>query len=202
MEDPEEFLGEFVLDEVGELYKRDTSVDVSVGVHKFDLVPGFKKVAELHLADAIKDPKEELITAYWLPWKTKAITEIELGDEAEYFFTNFLGGCQLRILPAGKTEKKVKVLHIAGDGKISDDSEGKKWRAQEVEKVLNKAELGRSRSFSSTDPILSGGYAEAGEVTVVGFKDTSGWEFWAQERTEGGEVESVWKIMKAWKKSG
>ncbi|HEY5742689.1 MAG TPA: hypothetical protein VIS99_09120, partial [Terrimicrobiaceae bacterium] len=103
MEDPEEFLGEFVLDEVGELYKRNTSVDVPAGVHKFDLVPGFKKVAELHLADAIKDPKEELITAYWLPWKTKAITEIELGDEAEYFFTNFLGGCQLRILPAGKT---------------------------------------------------------------------------------------------------
>ena len=200
MEKPDQFLHEVALVESEELMKGDVHIKVPAGRHKFDLVRGFNGTAELRLADANQSPAEELISAYWLPFERNATTEIELGNEASYFFTSYLGGCQLRILPPSGPGGKVKVFHIAGNVSSDSDPKGKNWRASEVKRALTESERTRSRAFSSTESVVYGGYEEAREVSAVGFIRTSCWEFWAQERTDEGRVGPVWRIMKVWQK--
>ena len=204
VKDPEGFLRRYVIDEKGNL----AIGAVLAGVYDFDFVPNKdnKKIAELHKVDPDKDAGETLIKAYWLPWGSKKTREIELGDDANYFFTSFLGGCRLQIVPAGS---KVKILHIAGDkggekGKEGEGPEGAAWREKQASKKLGPA-LQRSRAFSSSTPVFKGGYREYREVCVVGFvtkpekESTPCWEFWAQAR-EGSEqtfdvwVDATWKV--------
>lgn len=100
MEKPDQFLHEVAIVESEQLMETDLHIKVPVGLHKFDLVPGFNGSVNLSLADANQSQAAEtLISAYWLPYKATGTTEIELGNEASYFFTSYLGGCQLRVLP-------------------------------------------------------------------------------------------------------
>lgn len=157
------------------------------GVYSFDLESVVGYSTAVYLRQAPADAGEAPIRAYWLPWKSRETMEIELANEANYFFTSHLGGCQLRIVPPNPPDTNIKVLHIAGDtgGTKGAGSEGKKWRTEQAEKAL-KSDLGRSRAFSSTEEINLGGYKGFGDVTVAGYKGKYGWELWAQVSDESG----------------
>jgi hypothetical protein len=172
------------------------------GVYNFDLVPhAFYGTSYALISLAPKNGNaggEDPFKAYWLPWKSREAPEIVLEDEADFFFTSRLGGCQLRIIPPAGVGTRTKVVHISGNST-------KEWRAQKAKEALKLSEWHRSRTFSSTVLIPEGGYMEVTEkdekqgqqeVNVVGFKGRFTWEFWAQQvdRAIDNKIRRVWKI--------
>ncbi len=97
-------------------------VKVMPGVHEFDLeVCQFErgnrfKQGGINLrrfgdrAKGAGDLKSNRIRAYWLPWRAAGESHIQLGNEADYFFTSALGGCRIQI-GAGPNPL---VMHISG----------------------------------------------------------------------------------------
>jgi hypothetical protein len=59
------------------------------------------------------DSKGDSIKAYWLPWKTQEATSMDLGSDANFFFTSELTNCRFSVLDPDL--KKPKVAHVAGD---------------------------------------------------------------------------------------
>jgi hypothetical protein len=98
-------LHHYAIDEAGKL----SQGVILPGVHDLDFVPSKddKNIANLHKAGPNTDAGEPLIRAYWLPWKSSNVREIEFGSAANYFFTSYLGGCRLQIAPVGS---KLKIL--------------------------------------------------------------------------------------------
>jgi hypothetical protein len=191
MKETAEFLRTVVIAESEGLKKENPPK----GVYNFDLENLAKDFAYLVRAPAgYNKAGEDLIRAYWLPWKSGQTTEIKLGTKAEYFFTSHLEGCQLRIVPPKPPNTKIKVLHIAGDtgGQKGRGPKGTEWRAEQAKKALKPSELQRSRAFSSTVLPKSGGYkdpddeGEDADATVVGYKGKDGWELWAQVTDDSG----------------
>jgi hypothetical protein len=178
---PKKFLRKVVLQESENLLKTDPPE----GLHDFDFEPTRSpSIALFGTPRPGIDPGEELITAYWLPWKSGTTLQLELGTDASYFFTSHLGGCDLRIIPPAGVGTRTKVLHIAGDtgGKDGEGAEGIEWRAKQAIDALTPSELARSWLFSSTDPYPRG-YKGSDDVQVIGFKKYY-WEMWAQETGE------------------
>ena len=198
--DPVQFLHEC---EICESFKLQDYVKVTpAGVYDFDLVPHAfygTKYTLVSLASENKNAgdREKPITAYWLPWRRNKVEQIELGNQAGYFFTSRLAGCQLRVVPPAGRGTRTKVLHIAGNTSTA-------WRSEEAKKTLKLSEWHRSRAFSSTQ-LIPTGYKEVTEedekegeqeVNVVGFKGRFTWEFWAQQidRAINNKIRRVWKI--------
>ena len=60
-------------------------------VYSFDLENWGSKFVYLLPEKSGHNAGEDLIKAYWLPWKSGGITEMELRTDANYFFTSHLG---------------------------------------------------------------------------------------------------------------
>ena len=192
---PEKFFGEVVLQEIQEL----VTADPPEGIYDFDFQPtSSPRIVLFDTARPGVDPGEELIRAYWLPWKSGTTLQLELRPGVNYFFTSHLGGCELRIVPPAGVGTHTKVLHIAGDtggeGNRGKGPGGIEWRARQAADALTRSELERSRAFSSTDPYPNG-YAGSSDVQVIGFKNDYRWELWAQETGEDfSRVSRHWRI--------
>ncbi len=169
------------------------------GVVEFDLEPYQKNAARIGVfAERGKNPtrRSHRIRAYWLPWQPNGTSTIQLGDQADYFFTSQLAGCQIRIVPGpyrfGRTNHP-RVLHIAGNVTPAHDPTGASWRNQQAQNNLDHAALGRSRALSSTGG-GSRGYQGEG-VNVVGFIRLAQWQFWGQQVDfDNITVGRVWQI--------
>jgi hypothetical protein len=120
MENPRQFMATNPIDIKGgsELDGASNGMDVGLtafkGIHDFDLEQSPKGEFHLRLYSARTKGWSlfgNRIRAYWLPWKSKGAASIQLGDEADYFFTSALGGCRIQI-GAGR---RPLVTHIAGD---------------------------------------------------------------------------------------
>ena len=103
------------------------------------------------------DPGEELIRAYWLPWKSGKTLQLELRPGVNYFFTSHLGGCELRIVPPAGVGTHTKVLHIAGDtggeGNRGKGPGGIEWRAKQAAELLRGPSCRGRRHSRPRSPI-------------------------------------------------
>jgi hypothetical protein len=68
------------------------------GVVELDLEP-FEGAAKVGDFARSGQGSTSRIKTYWLPWKSGGTSSIQLGGEADYFFTSQLAGCQIRIVP-------------------------------------------------------------------------------------------------------
>ena len=185
---PKKFLGEFAVQEMMEL----ETAKPPPGVYEFDFQPTPSPTTVLFgTPRPVDDPGEELIRAYWLPWKRRETLQLQLGPGVDYFFTAHMDGCELRTVPPAGKGTYIKVLHIAGDigGKT-----GEEWRAKQAADALTPSELQRSQAFSSTEPPPNG-YAGHSDVQVFGFKKNNSWQLWAQVTDEKAtKVSDHWRI--------
>jgi len=202
MRDPSGFLKKYPIDTRGTPNGADQQARplLGQGIAEFDLAYSSKTGKECVVLQLFQDrwgqrmgsvhkaftDKSHRITAYWLPWASKATTRIELGDEADFFFTSGLGGCRIQV--AGNV-----VAHIAGDsgGSIAKQ---KVWRDAEASKAFGE-ETGRSRAFSSTDHYgntgIFVGYRVGGIWRFAGRKVISGEDKWTvgnMTETLGGKI--------------
>jgi hypothetical protein len=129
--------------------------------------------------------KSKRVSAYWLPWASSKAVAIDLEDDADYFFTSELNGCQIRVAALG--EGNVKVIHVAGDGQNSATHEGSLWRSREAKKLLSPTQAKSSRRLSSLVPMRKDRTKYTGYMgddvqwtNVFGFRREEQWEIWTQ----------------------
>jgi hypothetical protein len=115
---------------MGELKSQHALQLTDNGVQEFDLrhaTSGKARIIEVIPFRLRRDPaatkelklkaatnKSKQVTAYWLCWSRSDTSELVLADEADYFFTSQLDGCQI-VAKDGGGGGKVAVTHIAGD---------------------------------------------------------------------------------------
>lgn len=97
------------------------------------------------LVPAGKDAPK-FIRAYYLPWKVGVATTMDLGDEADFFFTSHLTNCRFSIL--ADDPKKPKVAHVSGTGNATKRNQWEKDAG-----FVDDSSKGRARRLS-----VSGGY--------------------------------------------
>jgi hypothetical protein len=139
------------------------------------------------------------IRAYWLPWRSRHTVDVDLGADANYFFTSELNGCQFRVAPTGP--HGLRAIHVAGDSQNAATAEGSTWRnAEAMGRSGTVPEYGRSRALSSSHAFGAPGPPARNTVGYGGFEWTNvfgfrhapifgpaRWEFWYQsvERIAG-----------------
>ncbi|MEH6405032.1 MAG: hypothetical protein V7750_16765 [Sneathiella sp.] len=112
------------------------------------------------------EPEEfSTISIYWLPSKEHAVTNIQLGDEADFFLTTTLNGCRIEIENSDIPE----ILHIAGG--YSNE------RQLEVADEYFGERPHRGISYAPNQ-----GYANADNAIFYGIRDrrTNQWQFYIQ----------------------
>lgn len=120
---------------------------------------------------------QKKIKAYWLPWKTLKAVAMDMGDDAQYFFTSQMTGCRFSVLT--KEGAPVKVAHIAGT--LSQPK-----RSAEEDKLVTQMggpEQVRARSLSvsgASEHGYSGQTADPGSAFVYGVFEDGAWHFGAQ----------------------
>jgi hypothetical protein len=202
MQDPSGFLKKYPIDTRGTPNGSDQMgrAILQQGIAEFDLAYSSKKGKECVVLQLFEDRwgkrmgsvhkastgKSHRITAYWLAWASKTTTRIELGEEADFFFTSGLGGCRIQV--AGNV-----VAHIAGDSGGSMAKQ-KEWRDGQALETFGE-ETGRSRAFSSSDHYGNAGifvgYRVGGIWRFAGQKvisDTDKWKVGDMTETLGGKI--------------
>jgi hypothetical protein len=117
-DNPESFLANFVVI-ADAAQQAKTHGAVSAEPKKFFIKHEQKNVCTLRFAG---DDATDFIKAYWLPWKSSNQTSIQLGGEAEFFFTSEMTNCRFSVLSEGTTPR---VAHIAGN-EMQRCSEGRR----------------------------------------------------------------------------
>ena len=79
-------------------------------ISRFKIVPGQKNALRLKF-HAGND--NDYVEAYWLPWRSHEATSMDLGADANFFFTSELTNCRFSLL--APDPKRPKVAHVAGD---------------------------------------------------------------------------------------
>lgn len=184
MKDPKGFMEKYCIDipYVGSILSSgDPKKCPPQGVHDFDLyedkekkcvflrhVEERKAAANKGNAKPVNDDTN-LITAYWLPWDSKKTMTMQLGDDAQFFFTSALGGCRIQV--AGNT-----VAHVPGNLSPAErKQEGKSFAEAQGQGAT-------SRRFSSTQDYGSKDQNE-GLAFFTGYKLTDAWTFLGQKHT-------------------
>jgi len=108
-------------------------------ISQFTLVAADKNAVLLKFQT---DSTGEFIKAYWLPWKTQQATSMDLGSDANFFFTSELTNCRFSVLDPDP--KKPKVAHVAGDL----PSPPRRTKAEEDSGFVTKANLPLVRRLS------------------------------------------------------
>jgi hypothetical protein len=183
MDDPDGFMNRYSIDipyEGNKLSSGDNCPAASI--YQFDLYEDSSKdCVFLRLASERTEAttcRTHFIKAYWLPWKSKSTESMELGNQADFFFTSALGGCRIQV--AGKTvvrcctAKRIPVVaHISGDfSRVEREDKGQKFEQRDD---LS----GKSRRFSSTQDY--GAQGEDAMAFFVGYKKKGNWSFLGQK---------------------
>lgn len=201
-----EFLGKYVL-----IVAADAQADKVSGISTLPRHFTLKlrqeggNVVELRTRPGLK-PGEDVITAYWLPWRTLSATTLKLGVDAKFFFTSEMTNCRFSILT--KSEKEPVVAHIAGTASRPERNALERAMVKEVEgkdgwkrdkSVLEVKDLAKLKDLKPDDPPARGrslsvsgadvhGYKgqrdtfeDSGSAFVFGkFIDDARWNFYAQ----------------------
>lgn len=78
-----------------------------------------------------KDEKDgDKVKAYWLPWLDKQVVTMDVGDDANYFFTSQMTDCRFTVMT--KDGKKPKVGHLAGTMSITARNKAEETMAAEM----------------------------------------------------------------------
>lgn len=171
-EKTEEFLSEYAVI-VGDESQHDGAKPP--GLAKFYMKKGERNLVTL-VRRGFTGPKDGLVQAYWLPWKSHAGVAMDLGTEADWLFTSEMTNCRFTILT--ENDVAVKVAHIAGD--LSRQNR----EACSSGLVTNPATQ-RTRSLSVTgNDILYQGQgktaADGSSAFVFGRREQGVWKFYAQ----------------------
>lgn len=127
--------------------------------------------------------KARPISAYWVPWSDNSCWSVQLGDDADYFFTPTMDGCSLSISSGASP--------LVTHGNYKDPTDPTKASETRTMAKINKQHtaLGTdvARSLRKNDYVASTASKNAGInnlVTVVGFRDTNTgtWSFYYQKR--------------------
>ena len=125
------------------------------------------------------------VNAYWLSWKSKNSTVLDVGNEADYFFTSQMTGCRFKVLTAGG--KNPKVAHIAGDLSPSQRQKAEDKLLEPIEESARATGTSRRLSVSGskaheyTGQVDNKGQEDQGSAFVFGVKDPDNdWKFQAQ----------------------
>jgi len=124
------------------------------------------------------------VQAYWLSWKSKDATVLDVGNAAGYFFTSQMTGCRFKVLSSGKNPK---VAHIAGDLSKSQRQKKEDALLETVDQSVRVTGSGRRLSVSGggvhgyTGQVDKGAEGDHGSAFVFGIKDgDDNWTFKAQ----------------------
>jgi hypothetical protein len=140
-------------------------VTVQPGVIELNLMAEgtFNKLSVTTVKKAPKDKNvaSHAFKAYYLPWIGKETPSLQLGTEADYFFTAAITGCRL-IIGAGTLPR---ITHV--DGGFYNDAKMNAMCATRS----NGSNFGSERCWDN---------GEFYGTVVVGVRDTGGWTFHAQ----------------------
>lgn len=155
MKDPKGFMEKYCIDvELGGGSRLVSDNPPPRGVYSFDLYMVTKmNFVGLRLANErtkLVGKDTNLIRAYWLPWASQRTTQLQLGSEANFFFTSPLGGCRVQVVGTTTvTGSRVPVVgHIAGDHKNSNTDNT--WRRNQGAQLVRQHRGIGTRKFSST----------------------------------------------------
>ncbi|MEP6502501.1 MAG: hypothetical protein ABJD97_04180 [Betaproteobacteria bacterium] len=158
----------------------ETPTNVLPSVRYFVFVKG--KGDEMTLK-SYSENAEGRLAAYWLPWKTLDIMSMNLGGDANFFFTSQMTNCRFTVLTDNTNVPKV--AHLAGTWTATkrDAEELKLKEATELERGTTM----RARSLSVSDKDKSHDYRgqdkpDPSSAFVYGVRNsqTSTWSFGAQ----------------------
>jgi hypothetical protein len=175
--------------------------------YEFDLqhsTGSLKSVEVIAFANRRKKPdgKSKKVFAYWLPWQSQKAVHIDLGGDADYFFTSQLDGCQIRV---AALKEGIRVIHVAGNGgEAPETAQGSLWRKLEAKKLLTKEQYKRSRRLSSLvspekETTSAAGYAmpDMAWTNVFGFRRNDQWELWTQIVTFDPDQSTTYQTINA-----
>jgi hypothetical protein len=123
------------------------------------------------------------IRAYWVPWSAGSCWSIQLGNDADYFFTPTMDGCSLAI------SSGVSPVVTHGNYKSTRDpnlaSQARTVRRINQQHAALGTDVNRTllkEAYVATPQQKAAGFNNL--VTVVGFRDvaTSTWNFYYQKR--------------------
>ena len=175
------------------------TMPATAGIGEFDIQPRQMQGGHVYevLQMSLRTKKQSrwkthAIQAYWLPWQSQQAVSLDIGDQADYFFTSELNGCQFRIARTGN--RSLRIVHTAGDGPSSATAAGTAWRDNKAQSAFSQhAHFLASRTLSSsrlvTDPpTATGKYGYDGNhswTNVVGFRLSrfprrARWDVWYQ----------------------
>lgn len=132
----------------------EARMPAAAGIFPFDIqnrTMGYGNVLEvIGFANRAKDVswKSRRIEAYWLPWQSRHTVELTIGNDADYFFTSELNGCQFRVARTGPT--LLKIVHVAGDSQDAAMPAGSVWRNNQARDHFTAADYALSRALTSS----------------------------------------------------
>ena len=125
------------------------------------------------------DGAKDKIKGYWLTWKKDNVTTMDLGDDADYFFTSQMTGCRFTVLKVDGNA--TKVAHMAGTLSKTKRNEAEQQLAEKL--GGGKAVTSRRLSVSGVKEHGYGGQLQndsAGSAFVYGVRENGTWTFAAQ----------------------
>jgi hypothetical protein len=124
------------------------------------------------------------IRAYWVPWSANSAWSVQLGDQADYFFTATMDGCSLAISSGANP-----IVTHGNYRNVQDPTKVSVVRTLAEMTNHHNTTLGSDvgRTLLKSDYAATHAEKTAGTnylVTVVGFRDTvrNSWRFYYQRR--------------------
>jgi hypothetical protein len=133
---------------------------------------------------------EEVIPAYWLPWKKGKANVLTLDDKAQFMFTSEMTNCRFSVLTSDMA--KPMVSHVEGTGSFAKRDEfevtaGFPARKDDTEKRMRRLSVSgvknptRDESDATTPRHLYvGQVGEKSSAFVFGYRKDTAWKFYAQ----------------------
>jgi hypothetical protein len=124
------------------------------------------------------------IRAYWVPWSANSAWSVQLGNQADYFFTATMDGCSLAISSGASpivTHGNYRNLHDQGKVSVARTlAEMRNHHGTTLNSDVDKTLLKTDYAATHQEKTSGTNYL----VTVVGFRDTvrNTWSFYWQRR--------------------
>jgi hypothetical protein len=124
------------------------------------------------------------IRAYWVPWSSGSCWSVQLGDDADFFFTPTMDGCSLAI-----SSGRSPIVTHGNYKKLADPTRASESRTIQMMSDHHQNTLGSDvnrvlgkKTYVATHAQKTQGLNNL--VTVVGFRDTvtGNWSFYWQRR--------------------
>ncbi len=147
---------------------------------------------------AYKKPKyAHPITAYWVPWSSGSCWSVQLGNDADFFFTPTMDGCSLAISSGASP-----IVTHGNYKKLTDPTKASQGRTLTEITDHHTTTHGSdvARTLLKNQYVASATDKTAGLnnlVTVVGFRDTTAntWSFYWQRRRVNAAAPYVGMVL-------